>query len=273
MELLLPGLAYIDFVGEPTEEVADPPGMLLLRPEETRFLGRTGFVGPCDRFELAAAGGSEADRRELLLSTAKGFAFDPSLGVTDCGPLSDASLKEVRGDNAMAAISTLEPGGLFLSPLVGGGGPTDLRIRPDGRCDVVVESAGGIKPTVIVSGDEGTYGLDTVRGFAPDGLDINSSGTVQLDPSASVKVNGTAFSVAVDYWCGDCARAVMTLHYPGDDITATAELDGPGAFTGDLPIASTPGSYGWITIVWSSGVGDGRGVWTTNVTSGDFSAG
>ena len=77
----------------------------------------------------------------------------------------------------------------------------------------------------------------------------------------------------VDYWCDDCAQATLTLHYPDDDLTATATTTAAGAFTGELPRPSTPGSYGWITIVWSAGNTDGRGVWTTNVSSGDVAAG
>ena len=272
MELFLPGFDYIDFVGTPTEQVADPPGMLLLLPDSTTFIGSTGFVGPCDSFELKSRGGTEAERRRLLLSTASGFEFDPSLGAVDCGPLSEAPLHTTEGANAMAAVRDVEPGDLFLSPQFFGGTPP-MHTRADGRCEIRVATRGGLRPTATISGRGGTYGLDAVRGFAPNGLDLNGNGMVQLDPSASVSVQGTSFSVLVDYWCDDCAQATLTLHYPDDDLTATATTTAAGAFTGELPRPSTPGSYGWITIVWSAGNTDGRGVWTTNVSSGDVAAG
>ena len=272
VELFLPGFDYIDFVGTPTEQVADPPGMLLLLPDSTSFLGSTGFVGPCDSFELKSRGGTEAERRRLLLSIASGFEFDPSLGAVDCGPLSEAPLHTTEGANAMAAVRDVEPGDLFLSPQFFGGTPP-MHTRADGRCEIRVDTRGGLRPTATISGRGGTYGLDAVRGFAPNGLDLNENGMVQLDPDASVSVQGTSFSVLVDYWCDACAQATLTLHYPDDDLTATATTTAAGAFTGELPRPSTPGSYGWITIVWSAGNADGRGVWTTNVSSGDVAAG
>ena len=272
IELLLPGFDYIDFVGTPTEQVTDPPGMLLLGMDSTNFIGSTGFAGPCESFELRARGGTEAERRRLLLSTVSGFEFDPSLGAVDCGPLSEAPLHTTEGPNAMAAVRDVEPGNLFLSPQFFGGAPP-LQTRPDGRCEIRVATRGGLRPTATISGRGGTYALDAVRGFAPHGLDLNENGMVQLDPSASVSVEGTSFSVLVDYWCDDCAQATLTLHYPDDDLTATATTTAAGAFTGELPRPSTPGSYGWITIVWSAGNTDGRGVWTTNISSGDVAAG
>ena len=272
MELFLPGFDYIDFVGTPTEQVTDPPGMLLLLPDSTTFIGSTGFVGPCDSFELKSRGGTEAERRRLLLSTASGFEFDPSLGAVDCGPLSEAPLHTTEGANAMAAVRDVEPGDLFLSPQFFGGTPP-MHKRADGRCEI----RGRLPGRVAAHGDD----LRTRRHLRPrrrprvrpERPRLNGNGMIQLDPSASVSVQGTSFSVLVDYWCDDCAHATLTLHYPDDDLTATATTTAAGAFSGELPRPSTPGSYGWITIVWSAGNADGRGVWTTNVSSGDVAAG
>ena len=187
MELFLPGFDYIDFVGTPTEQVADPPGMLLLLPDSTTFIGSTGFVGPCESFELKSRGGTEAERRRLLLSTASGFEFDPSLGAVDCGPLSEAPLHTTEGANAMAAVRDVEPGDLFLSPQFFGGTPP-MHKRADGRCEIVVASRAGLRPTATISGRDGTYGLDAVRGFAPNGFDQRGtarSSSIPALPSAS----------------------------------------------------------------------------------------
>ena len=233
IEVLLPGFDYIDFVGTPTEQVADPPGMLLLLPDSTSFLGSTGFVGPCDRFELKSRGGTEAERRRLLLSTTSGFEFDPSLGAVDCGPLSEAPLHTTAGANTMAAVRDVDPGDVFLSPQVFGGTPP-MHTRPGRRCEIRSPLGLGCGPGDHL-GRDGTYGLDAVRGFAPTASISTGNGMVQLDPSASVSVQGTSFSVLVDYWCDDCAQATLTLHYPDDDLTATATITAAGAFTGELP--------------------------------------
>ena len=272
MEVLLPGFDYIDFVGTPTEQVADPPGMLLLGLDSTNFLGSTGFVGPCDSFELKSRGGSEAERRRLLLSTASGFEFDPSLGAVDCGPLSEAPLHTTAGPNAMAAVRDVKPGDLFLSPRFFGGAPP-MRTRPDGRCEIRVATRGGLRPTATISGRDGTYGLDAVRGSLR-----TASTSTRTAWSSSIPMPRSA-STAPASRCS-WTTGVMTVLKQAPDLALPRRrphrhrhYHRARCLHGRALRRSTPGSYGWITIVWSAGNTNGRGVWTTNISSGDVAAG
>src|SRR5690606_10225383 len=113
-------------------------------------------------------------------ATAATFEFDPAYGVTDCGELSSDAIQVTSGPTAMSAIRDVEVVDHLLSmrgfdfPL-----PTVERL-PDGRCTVQVVSYGGLRPTATISGRGGRYGLDLVRGFAPQGVGADG-GTVQLD--------------------------------------------------------------------------------------------
>lgn len=79
VELLVPSRLYRDFVGERTEEIGD--GLVWFRDDgATHYLGTTGIEAPCDCYELKAVGGTEADRRDLLLDLADDLRWDRSLG-------------------------------------------------------------------------------------------------------------------------------------------------------------------------------------------------
>ena len=106
--------------------------------------GAPGSWGPATASSSKSRGGTEAERRRLLLSIASGFEFDPSLGAVDCGPLSEAPLHTTEGANAMAAVRDVEPGDLFLSPQSFGAPP--MHTRTDGRCEIRVATRGGLAP-------------------------------------------------------------------------------------------------------------------------------
>src|SRR3546814_19704283 len=110
------------------------------------------------------------------------------------------------------------------------------------RCEVDVASRGGLRPRATISGRDGRYALEALRGFAPNGVDGGAS-TIQMDVPPSVQITGTEFSVFVDYRCDDCSAATLTIHSPDDDITATHKLTAPGLFRGTLPRPSTPAAY------------------------------
>src|SRR3546814_11683336 len=103
--------------------------------------------------------------------------------------------------------------------------------RADGLCEVDVASRGGLRPRATISGRDGRYALEALRGFAPNGVDGDAS-TIQMDVPASVQITGTEFSVFVAYSSDDCTEAILPTPYPDYDITPTAKVTAPGMLTG-----------------------------------------
>src|SRR3546814_1728454 len=144
------------------------------------------LFGPCESFELVVGGGDEQVREHALLDVASGFEFDPALGVTYCGETTGPVLAIAEGPNAMVAVRDIEALGIELWPRGWLGSLPSMTKRADGRCEVDVASRGGLRPRATISGRDGRYALEALRGFAPNGVDGGAS-TIQMDVPPSVK--------------------------------------------------------------------------------------
>ena len=269
VELLAPAHMYIDFVGERTEPVGET-GVLWFRDDDTtHLLDATGFAASCSRYELTARGGTEDERRDLLLSVAGGLEWEASRGVSDCGPLSAETIQRAEGPTVAAVLTDLELAGISLE--TGLADPvTRWSVGPDGRCRIDVMLPDGLPVRITVSGQDGTYGIDQVAGFsAPFGVaataeDIENSedGEPWVEPAASYtsRLDGRAFQVDLDYWCVDCAEAELAVVVPGDDITATTTVTQQATFTGELPSTPTPGASRIEVVLYRTADGVVRGV-------------
>src|SRR3546814_11211599 len=111
--------------------------------------------------------------------------------------------------------------------------------RADGRWEVDVASRGGLRPRATISGRDGRYALEALRGFAPNGVDGGAS-TIQMDVPPSVQITGTEVSVFVDYRCAYCSEANLTTHSPDADITQTAQTTPTGRARGPYPRPHPP---------------------------------
>src|SRR3546814_260784 len=138
------------------------------------------LFGPCESFELVVGGGDEQVREHALLDVASGFEFDPALGVTYCGETTGPVLAIAEGPNAMVAVRDIEALGIELWPRGWLGSLPSMTKRADGRCEVDVASRGGLRPRATISGRDGRYALEALRGFAPNGVDGGAS-TIQMD--------------------------------------------------------------------------------------------
>src|SRR3546814_18253744 len=103
----------------------------------------------------------------------------------------------------MVAVRDIEALGSERWPRGWLGSLPSMTKRADGRCEVDVASRGGLRPRATISGRDGRYALEALRGFAPNGVDGGAS-TIQMDVPPSVQITGTEFSVFVDYRCDDC---------------------------------------------------------------------
>jgi hypothetical protein len=267
-ELLVSDPGYVDFVGMRTKEVDRPSGTLLFEDGATRLVGTTSLGIPCDLYELIATGADEATREAGVLRVASGFEVDESLAVTDCGPLSPATLQEMSGEHAGEVLAAATIGDVPLGPVAGGPIPSITR-RADGRCTATVLSPYGLHLTEVISGRDGRYGLDSVNGAVLDGPP--SGDAESQDIPISMQIQGRRYSVMGRFSCEECATTTLTLAYPDDGIVATATGSGP--FSGELERPSTPGAHGTISLVWRASDGSPRAIATATFPSGDFAAG
>lgn len=81
VQLVVPGIPWVDFVGERTEALVDPPGTLAYmrdpsgERETVHAIVQTGLPEPCARAEVIVAGGTEAERVAAATGTARALSW------------------------------------------------------------------------------------------------------------------------------------------------------------------------------------------------------
>jgi hypothetical protein len=236
VELLVPGIQYVDFVGEETEEVDDPDGFFYFPTgsQETRFLGQTGLAGGCGSYELTVTGGVDvAARRRLLLELAHSLRWertpDAYDAIGDCGPAgANVAVGSLRGPTLAAAFADQPTPwtllGLHLEPEL------QTVLRPaGGRCTALVTTTGGLPLRVVLTGSGGTFGIESVSSLPLGGPDL------------LVQPVGRRVTVHLDHWCYDCTRATVEVEVPGQDLSGSAAITGNTEVQVELPGEPGPG--------------------------------
>jgi len=233
VELLVPGIPYIDFVGERTEEVAEPRGLLYFPQgsSETRFISWSGLGTSCGGYELTATGRDEAARRRLVLDLAEGMRWASAHpATTDCGPMARAV--ETRTGRSLEEAFAAGPapwtvlGDLRLEPKLG----TVLR-SSGGRCSVLVTTTEGLPLRLEVSGSDGEFGIASVSSLS------------QRPVSLTVRPEGRQVVVHLDYWCGGCTQATVAVDVLGRELSGTVTVGGNTEARVDLPQAPGQGMF------------------------------
>lgn len=254
----------------PTTDIGDDRVLWQGDDATTHLAGPTpwGDAGGCGQFRLSSRGGTGEERTAAVEGAAEDLRWDPGAGLVDCGTPSTTPVQVAEGPSAASLLTELDGTGVELQPAEG----TFARpaVQPDGHCELVVELDGGLVVTLVASGRDGAYALDRVIGMtAPTS---SPGGTEEPAPTLATSLQRqpgeTRFTVDGGYWCDDCARAELRLHYPDDDIRATATITGPEPFTGDLPRLPSPDAHPVQTVVYRAADGTVRGLFAIVLPGG-----
>ncbi len=143
VQLVVPGIPWVDFVGERTEALVDPPGTLAYMWDESgerptaNAIVETGLPEPCARAEVIVAGGTEAERVAAATGTARALSWQ----LLDGSPTADEVV-----DEATVRQWSLDRASEMLSAGVHRADVSVTAYRSDDRIGRLVGSLDGREP-------------------------------------------------------------------------------------------------------------------------------